>query len=497
MMSRFPGASLGLIISVLLAAVGAPSQALERLVLRMPALETSISFTLGDSHSVEELITNSPDLAELRASRNDRLLDLLRALFLAPLPLQTKDFLQAATKQPLMEQALAAATYFVDLKGVKPDTSGRTLTDAMTRAERNGQPNILGFLRELPGEEASIDLSRVFDAANRLRTNLEEGIALVAAGPPASVDPGLKKPLSGGWTREVLQLSVLHRTEKMRLISLVPAESNGLLVVITHGLWDEPESFEGWGEFLAEHGYTVLLPEHSGSSYRQQQLMLAGDRPPPGPEELRLRPLDVSALLDAVEQKRLLAGHSLDVTSVGVVGHSWGATTTLQLAGAVPTERKLNTRCSDLENPERNISWVLQCSWLSAIEQAGIADPRVKSVAAVSPPLRLLFNPSVRRLNAKVLLVSGSRDWVVPSGPEAVRPMRETGAAGLGHRLVLVDGADHFNLSSARGEAQPALLGPLLLTWMNEQFNVRGSAFFSEGGWGDDRVRMVDVSERL
>ena len=497
MMSRFPGASLGLIISVLLAAVGAPSQALERLVLRMPALETSISFTLGDSHSVEELITNSPDLAELRASRNDRLLDLLRALFLAPLPLQTKDFLQAATKQPLMEQALAAATYFVDLKGVKPDTSGRMLTDAMTRAETNGQPNILGFLRELPGEEASIDLSRVFDAANRLRTNLEEGIALVAAGPPASVDPGLKKPLSGGWTREVLQLSVLHRTEKMRLISLVPAESNGLLVVITHGLWDEPESFEGWGEFLAEHGYTVLLPEHSGSSYRQQQLMLAGDRPPPGPEELRLRPLDVSALLDAVEQKRLLAGHSLDVTSVGVVGHSWGATTTLQLAGAVPTERKLNTRCSDLENPERNISWVLQCSWLSVIERSGIADPRVKAVVAVSPPLRLLFNPSVRRLNAKVLLVSGSRDWVVPSGPEAVRPMRETAAAELGHRLVLVDGADHFNLSSARGEAQPALLGPLLLTWMNEQFNVRGSAFFSEGGWGDDRVRMVDVSERL
>jgi len=75
--------------------------------------------------------------------------------------------------------------------------------------------------------------------------------------------------------------------------------------------------------------------------------------------------------------------------------------------------------------------------------------------------------------------------------------MRVTGAAELGHRLVLVDGADHFNLSSGRGEAQPALLGPLLLTWMNEQFNVRGSSFFSEGGWGDDRVRMVDVSERL
>ena len=498
MISRFQSRFVALISGLVLTAVGSPSQALERLVLRMPFLETSISFNLGDSHSVEQLMATSPDLAELRLSSNDRVLDLLRTLFLTDLPLKTKDFLQAATKQPLLEQALAAATYFVDLKGVKPDTSGRMLTDAMTRAERNGQPNVLGLLRELPGEEASIDLSRVFDVVNRLRTNLEEGIALVAAGPSASVDPGLKTPLSGRWTRGVLQLAVPHRPEPIRLITLVPAEANGLLVVISHGLWDEPESFEGWGEVLAEHGYTVLLPEHSGSNYRQQQLMLAGDRPPPGPEELRLRPLDVSALLDAVEQKRLLAGRSLDITSVGIVGHSWGATTTLQLAGAVPTDRKLDTRCPDLKNPERNISWVLQCSWLSGIQQAGIADPRVKAVAAVSPPLRLLFDPSSsRRLNAKVLLVSGSRDWVVPSGPEAIRPMRETGAAQLGHRLVLIEGADHFNLSSARGEAQPALMGPLLLGWMNEQLNVPGSARFSEAGWGDDRVRMVDVSERL
>ena len=44
----------------------------------------------------------------------------------------------------------------------------------------------------------------------------------------------------------------------------------------------------------------------------------------------------------------------------------------------------------------------------------------------------------------KVLLVSGTRDWVVPSGPEAITPMCETGAAQMGHRLVLVKGADHL-----------------------------------------------------
>ena len=75
--------------------------------------------------------------------------------------------------------------------------------------------------------------------------------------------------------------------------------------------------------------------------------------------------------------------------------------------------------------------------------------------------------------------------------------MRESGAIQLGHRLVLVDGADHFNLSSVRGEAQPALLGPMIFGWLNEQLQVPESLRFSQGGWGDQQIQMVDVSERL
>ena len=497
-MNRFRTGLASLLGGLVVAATASPAQALERLVLRMPFLQTSITINLDDAQSVEELIRSSPDLAELQSVSNGQLLGLLRTVFLTPLPEQTEAFLRGASGQPLLEQALAAATYFVDLQGIEVDTSGEMLTEALSRALRNGQPNILGFLRELPGDEASLDLSRVSYAANRLKGNLEEGVAFVKSGPSATVDPALRKPLSGRWKREMLQLSVPHRPESLRLISLLPAVPNGRLAVVSHGLWDEPESFEGWGEVLAEHGYTVLLPDHPGSNYRQQELMLAGDRPPPGPEELRLRPLDVSAVIDAVEEANLLAGRSLNTDSVGIVGHSWGATTTLQLVGAVPTDRKLNDRCGDLKAPERNISWVLQCSWLSGIKMAGLADSRVTAVVAVSPPLRLLFEPSsADRLEAKLLLVSGSRDWVVPSAPEAIRPMSETGAAEKGHRLVLVDGADHFSLRSFRGEAQPALMGPLMLGWLNEHLQVPGSPRFSQGGWGDQQIQMVDVSERL
>ena len=64
---------------------------------------------------------------------------------------------------------------------VEIDTTGRRFTQALDRAERQGRAHILGFLQELPGEEASIDLSRVVDVANRLKINLERGAALIDA----------------------------------------------------------------------------------------------------------------------------------------------------------------------------------------------------------------------------------------------------------------------------------------------------------------------------
>ena len=498
-MARLRTHLAGLGVGISLALTGSPASALERLVLRLPFLETEVTINFADGQSAEQLIEASPDLKDLQLASDGKLLTLLRQIFLTPLPLETKALLAGSTGQPLLEQALYAATQVVDLDGIEPDVSGRMLTDALIRAEGRGQPNILGFLRELPGEQASIDLSRVADVVNRLKSNLEDGVALASSAEAASVMAGLRVPLRTSWSREVVQVSVPHRPQPLRVLTLQPASpANGRLVVISHGLWDDPESFEGWGEVLAAHGYTVLMPDHPGSDFNQQKAMLAGDVPPPGPEELRLRPLDVSALLDAVAAGRLLADANLNTNAVAVVGHSWGATTSLQLAGGVPTDHRLKSRCNVLNDPERNLSWVLQCSWLSGVNQAAVPDSRVMAVVAVSPPLRLLFDGSrLETLPAKMLLVSGTRDWVVPSGPEAIVPMRESKAALLGHRLVLVQGADHFNLRSFRGEPFPARVGPVILGWINEQLGVDGAISFSMGGWGDQQGSLVDVSDRL
>ena len=105
-----------------LAGMSAPAQALDRLVLRMPFLETSVTINLAESGTAEELIQSSPDLADLQSASGGKLLDLIGKVFLAPLPVETKAFLEGSTGQPLLEQALLAATDLVELEGVDTDT---------------------------------------------------------------------------------------------------------------------------------------------------------------------------------------------------------------------------------------------------------------------------------------------------------------------------------------------------------------------------------------
>ena len=76
--------------------------------------------------------------------------------------------------------------------------------------------------------------------------------------------------MRGGCRSEEQPLSLRHRLQPLRLLVLkTTATDLRRLVVISHGLADDPESFEDWGELLAANGYTVLLPDHPGSDLSQ------------------------------------------------------------------------------------------------------------------------------------------------------------------------------------------------------------------------------------
>ncbi len=498
---------LTLASGALLACAVQPASALQQIQLNLPLLQTSLTVKLTELTSTSKLFDGNSDLAELDRATNGAIGRKLVDLFNAPLPLQTKAVVNQAEGSPMLSQALLLLSSLGGVDGLPANLSDQKISLALNTAAAKGPLTMLTVLQSLPGQTATVDLDRVLFAVQRLARQQQPADALLAAQAPASVDPAFSKPGPLTVQRRETQIPVPYRSEPLRLVVITPAQgANGRLVLISHGLWDSPASFEGWGRHLASHGYTVLLPYHPGSDQSQQQAMLSGKVPPPGPAELRLRPLDVSALIDAAAAGKLGLAPGLRTDSAVALGQSWGATTVLQLAGVSPSSTQLQKRCQEVNDPSRNLSWVLQCSFLASADKAALSDPRFKAVVAVSPPTSLLFDVGAAQgMNARVLMVSGSRDWVVPSRPEAIVPMAgEARAAGGGHRLVLAKGGDHFNLG-ARYEDGGGPLGALMLAWVNGAFAAGAAAAPAPGappllppnGWGDATIPLADVTPQL
>jgi predicted dienelactone hydrolase len=169
-----------------------------------------------------------------------------------------------------------------------------------------------------------VDVGKGLFLLQRMNGQLRAAAQLLERETPAAVDPALAGPGPLPVRRDTLNLPVTYRPLPLEVVVIRPSQqASGRLVVISHGLWDGPESFAGWSRHLASHGYTVLLPRHPGSDRTQQQAMLSGKVPPPGPAELRLRPLDISALIDAAAGPLGLPP-SVNTGSVVVLGQSWG-----------------------------------------------------------------------------------------------------------------------------------------------------------------------------
>jgi len=485
----------------------APARALEEVVVELPLLDTSMRVRLAELSSPEALLEGNTALAELDRASRGRVGEALVALLNQRLPLSISRAAGASVGSPLLEQALLLLSSFGSVEGLTPDVTGQTLERTLQRAMEaapDGHPTLLQVMKAIPGQRARLNLSQAAVLLQRLLEQRTLAERLLARQTPAPLpSPRVASPAAVA-QRRLVQLPVRHRPQPLQLLVLEPqGPANGRLVLISHGLWDSPVSFEGWGQRLAAAGYTVVLPWHPGSDQRQQHEVLSGQAPPPSPDELALRPLDLTAVVDAIGSGALRTSTPVDSQRVVVLGHSWGATTSLLLAGLVPSQSVLLRRCGEVNHPERNLSWTLQCSWTTAVKRAAINDDRIIAVVAVSPPMSLLFpRGSGQKLNTRVLLVSGSRDWVVPPDPEAIRPL--LGVDLQGHQLVLAQGGDHFNLRP-RDAADGGVLGALMLAWTNAAFAAGAKVhpapgmapLLPSGPWGNAVLPLVDVSPAL
>ena len=233
------------------------------------------------------------------------------------------------------------------------------------------------------------------------------------------------------------------------------------LVVISHGLGSDLTTFAYFAKHLASHGFAVAVPEHPGSSARQIEALLNGlDSNVTPPEELIDRPLDIKFLLDRLEEEF----REIDTNNVGMFGQSFGAYTTLALAGAELNWDTLDRDCPEINN-SWNLSLLIQCLALEIPEvdaNISLKDERIKAAIAINPLASTAFGQeSLSKIDIPVMLISGSADPVTPALPEQIIPF--TWLTTPNKYLALLQGGTHFstlNESAGSIPIPPQAIGP-------------------------------------
>ena len=211
------------------------------------------------------------------------------------------------------------------------------------------------------------------------------------------------------------------------------------VLLFSHGLGGTRDGGTVWGEAWAAAGFVVIHLQHVGSDLEAVRQAAGGFgnraalRTVAGPRELLQRLGDVVFVLAQVMQRQAQAlGRWAGVrpTRVGMSGHSFGAHTTLGVAGQ------------------------------SYPGFAGLSEPRLGAFIAFSPTAPVQApEQGFAAITRPVLCVTGSRDDDV-LGTGASPQQRQAAYAALppGHKaqLVLQDG-DHMTFGGQPGRASEIL----------------------------------------
>jgi predicted dienelactone hydrolase len=278
--------------------------------------------------------------------------------------------------------------------------------------------------------------------------------------------PDLRLAGNYGYSQQNLSLKDIQRDRSFQVALYQPQpwpSGKTPIIVISHGLGSSPDDFKEYAKHLTSHGYCIAIPQHPGSDSSQIQNMLAGHSDEIFQlQEFLDRPLDITYLLNELARLNLSQfNHHLDLESVGVIGHSFGAYTALALAGAEINFDKLEQACGSIFEPI-NLSLLLQCRALHLPRQIyNFYDARIKAVLPVDCVGSQVFGPNgIGQISLPLLMIAGSEDRTAPAILEQIRmfPWLKTPHA----YLALMKGKAHLGSFSKMETPLKAILGQLL-----------------------------------
>ncbi|MEM1251183.1 MAG: alpha/beta fold hydrolase [Cyanobacteria bacterium P01_H01_bin.21] len=272
------------------------------------------------------------------------------------------------------------------------------------------------------------------------------------------------------WQQEVVTFINPNRSQTSVADLYVPQQQTESIpvIVISHGVASSRHTFAYLAQHLASHGYGVVVIDHADTNTEKFELFLTGLDGPPDPQSLLHRPGDISAVLDTLEQQSAEMPNlrSLNLSSVGVLGHSLGGYTALAAAGATLQPQLWETVCSKTvdERPLLNLSMLLQCRFDELPEDTSLTvqNDRVQAVIAMNPLTSHLFGrEGMATLTVPTMLVTGTDDYFVPALPEQIEPFRWLTTGDK--YLVVVENGTHFTSLDISEQVLPVpdfLIGP-------------------------------------
>lgn len=195
------------------------------------------------------------------------------------------------------------------------------------------------------------------------------------------------------------------------------------VIIFSHGLGGTREGYSYLGEYWAAHGYVSVHPQHLGSddgifkNGGTRHLWDTLRNVFENPTNSYNRALDVSFVIDQLEKldhEPSPLQNRLDLSRLGMAGHSFGAATTLIVVG------------------ER-----------SSAVTGKFLEPRIKAAIAMSPPVfdGLQFDG----IHVPVFVMTGTHDAGFTR--TADRRTAYDGITSPGTCLVIFKGADHLTFS--------------------------------------------------